>query len=170
MQSHLLKTFTANFDPEEDRIRLDCDLHIEEQAQIFFTQRLGRLFILELVKKVEQISNISSLQDLTNDMRTNSNEIKQPVSIAIKQTKAWLIKSIDFENLEDGLRIIFKDNDKHAVHLEGDETLLRNIQHNITLPILASGWPPPETRIGPGESRLAATLFWPPAGLRQKHA
>lgn len=127
MQSHLLKTFTANFDPEEDRLRLDCDLHIEEQAQIFFTQRLGRLFILELVKKVEQISNMSSLQDLTNDMRINSNEVKQPVSIASKQTKAWLIKSIDFENLEDGLRIIFKDNSKHAVHLEGDEPLLRNI-------------------------------------------
>ena len=75
MQTHLLKTFTANFDPEEDRIRLDCDLYIEEQAQIFFTQRLGRLFILELVKKVEQISNISSLQNLTNDIKTNSNEI-----------------------------------------------------------------------------------------------
>ena len=127
MQSHLLKTFTANFDPEEDRIRLDCDLHIEQQAQIFFTQRLGRLFILELVKKVEQISNISSLQHLTYDMKTNSNEIKQPVSIASTQTKAWLIKSIDFENLGDGLRIIFRDNDKHAVHLEGDEPLLRNI-------------------------------------------
>ena len=126
MQSHLLKTFTANFDPEEDRIRLDCDLHIEEQAQVFFTQRLGRLFILELVKKVEQISNTSSLQDL-NNMKTNSNEIKQPISIASKQTRAWLIKSIDFQNLEDGLRIIFKDNDKNAVHLEGDETLLRNI-------------------------------------------
>ena len=35
MQSNLLKTFTANFDPEEDRIRLDCDVHIEQQAQIF---------------------------------------------------------------------------------------------------------------------------------------
>ena len=127
MQSHLLKTFTANFDPEQDRIRLDCDLHIEEQAQIILTQRLGKLFVLELSKRVEQISNISSLQDLTNDMKTNSNEIKQPVSIASKQTKAWLIKSVDFENLEDGLRIIFKDNDKHAVHLEGDEPLLRNI-------------------------------------------
>ena len=127
MQSHLLKTFTANFDPEEDRIRLDCDLHIEEQAQIFFTQRLGKLFVLELAKRVEQVSNISSLQDLTNDIKTNSNEIKQPVSIASTQTKAWLIKSIDFENLEDGLRIIFKDNDKRAVHLEGDEPLLRNI-------------------------------------------
>ena len=127
MQSLLLNTFTANFDPEEDRIRLDCDLHIEEQAQIFFTQRLGRLFILELVEKVEQIFNISSLQDLTNDVKTNSNEIKQPVSITSKQTKAWLIKSIDFENLADGLRIIFKDNDTHAVHLEGDELLLRNI-------------------------------------------
>ena len=127
MQSHLLKTFTANFDPEEDRIRLDCDLHVEEQAQIFFTQRLGKLFVLELAKRVEQVSNISSLQDLTNDIKTNSNEIKQPVSIASKQTKAWLIKSIDFENLAEGLRIIFKDNDKHAVHLEGDELLLRNI-------------------------------------------
>ena len=127
MQSHLLKTFTANFDPEEDRIRLDCDLHIEEQAQIFFTQRLGKLFVLELAKRVERISNISSFQDLTNDMRTKSNEKEQPVSIASKQTKGWLIKSIDFENLEDGLRIIFKDNDKHAVHLEGDEPLLRNI-------------------------------------------
>ena len=73
MQSHLLKTFTANFDPEQDRIRLDCDLHIEEQAQIFLTQRLGKLFVLELSKRVEQISNISSLQDLTNDMKTNSN-------------------------------------------------------------------------------------------------
>lgn len=127
MQSHLLKTFTANFDPEEDRIRLDCDLHVEEQAQIFFTQRLGKLFVLELAKRVEQVSNISCLQDLTTDIKTNSNEIKQPVSIVSKQTKAWLIKSIDFENLADGLRIIFKDNDKHAVHLEGDELLLRNI-------------------------------------------
>ena len=60
-------------------------------------------------------------------MKKNSNEIKQPVSIASKQTRAWLIKSINFENLENGLRIIFKDNDTHAVHLEGDETLLRNI-------------------------------------------
>ena len=127
MQSHLLKTFTANFDPEEDRIRLDCDLHNEEQAQIFFTQRLGKLFILELAKKFEQASNMSSFRDLANDFKTNSNEIKQPVSISSKQTKVWLIKSIDFENLADGLRIIFKDNDKHAVHLEGDELLLRNI-------------------------------------------
>ncbi len=127
MLSHLLKTFTANFDPDEDRIRLDCDLHIEEQAQIFFTQRLGKLFVLELAKRVEKISNIPSRQDLTNDMKINSNEIKQPVSIASKQTKGWLVKSIDFENLEDGLRIVFKDNDKHAVHLEGDEPLLRSI-------------------------------------------
>ena len=72
MQSHLLKTFTANFDPEEDRIRLDCDLQIEEQAQIFFTQRLGKLFVLELAKRVEQISNIPSFRDLTNDIKTNS--------------------------------------------------------------------------------------------------
>ena len=127
MESNLLKTFTANFDPEEDRIRLDCDLHIEEQAQIFFTQRLGRLFVLELVKKVEEISVASSSRDLQTDEKLSSNEIKEPVSISSKQIKTWLIKSIDFENLEDGLRIIFKDNKLHAVHIEGDELLLRSI-------------------------------------------
>ena len=127
MQSNLLKTFTANFDPEEDRIRLDCDLHIEEQAQIFFTQRLGRLFVLELVKKVEEMSVASSSRDLQTDEKLSSNEIKEPVSISSKQIKTWLIKSIDFENLEDGFRIIFKDNELYAVHIEGDELLLRSI-------------------------------------------
>ena len=127
MQSNLLKTFTANFDPEEDRIRLDCDLHIEEQAQIFFTQRLGRLFVIELVKKVEEMSVDSFSDDLKTDEKLSSNEIKEPVSISSKQIKTWLIKSIDFENLEDGFRIIFKDNELHAVHIEGDELLLRSI-------------------------------------------
>ena len=127
MQSNLLKTFTANFDPEEDRIRLDCDLHIEEQAQIFFTQRLGRLFVIELVKKVEEMSVASSSHDLKTDEKLSSNETKEPVNISSKQINTWLIKSIDFENLEDGLRIIFKDNKLHAVHIEGDELLLRSI-------------------------------------------
>ena len=127
MQSNLLKTFTANFDPEEDRIRLDCDLHIEEQAQIFFTQRLGRLFVIELVKKVEEMSVDSFSCDLKTKEKLSSNEIKEPVSISSKQIKTWLIKSIDFENLEDGFRIIFKDNELHAVHIEGDELLLRSI-------------------------------------------
>ena len=127
MQSNLLKTFTANFDPEEDRIRLDCDLHIEEQAQIFFTQRLGRLFVIELVKKVEEMSVDSFSCDLKTKEKLSSNEIKEPVSISSKQINTWLIKSIDFENLEDGMRIIFKDNKLHAVHIEGDKLLLRSI-------------------------------------------
>jgi len=127
MQSNLLKTFTANFDPEEDRIRLDCDLQTKEQAQIFFTQRLGRLFVIELVKKVEEMSIVSSSHDLQTEEKLSSNEIKEPVSISSRQINKWLKKSIDFENLEDGLRIIFKDNKLHAVHIEGDELLLRSI-------------------------------------------
>ncbi len=127
MQSYSLKTFTANFDPQEDRIRLDCDLHIEEQAQIFFTQRLGRLFVLELVRAVEEMSVASSSNDLQSKEKLNSNEIKEPVGISSKRLNIWLINTIDFEKLEDGLRIIFKDNKQHAVHIEGGELLLRNI-------------------------------------------
>ena len=127
MQSDLFKTFKANFDLEEDRIRLDCDLHIEEQAQIFFTQRLGRLFVLELVEKVEEMSIDSSSHDSQTNGKLSSNEIKEPVSICSKQINTWLIKSIDFENLDDGFRLIFKDNKLHEVHIEGDELLLQSI-------------------------------------------
>lgn len=127
LQSHLLKTFTANFDPEEDRIRLDCDLHIEEQAQIFFTQRLGRLFISELIKKIEQLSINDTSQEAPQEHETSSSEITKPVRISGVANNAWLLRSIDFEDLESGLRIIFKDNEKHALHLEGDKLMLRNI-------------------------------------------
>ena len=88
---------------------------------------MGRLFVLELVKKVQEMSVASSSHDLQTDEKLSSNEIKEPVSISSKQINTWLIKSIDFENLEDGLRIIFKDNKLHAVHIEGDELLLRSI-------------------------------------------
>ena len=127
LKSHLLKTFTANFDPEEDRIRLDCDLHIGKQAQIFFTQRLGRLFISELIKKIETLSITDTPKDATQEQKTSSDKITEPVSITDKANSVWLIRSIDFENLETGLRIIFKDNEKHALHLEGDKLLLQNI-------------------------------------------
>ena len=127
LQSHLLKTFTANFDPEEDRIRLDCDLHTEKQAQIFFTQRLGRLFISELIKKIETLSTTDNKKDATQEQKTSPDKITEPVSITDKANSVWLIRSINFENLETGLRIIFKDNEKHALHLEGDKLLLQNI-------------------------------------------
>ena len=127
LQSHLLKTFTANFDPEEDRIRLDCDLHTEKQAQIFFTQRLGRLFISELIKKIETLSTTDTPKDATQEQKTSRDKITEPVSITDKANSVWLIRSINFENLETGLRIIFKDNEKHALHLEGDKLLLQNI-------------------------------------------
>ncbi len=59
--------------------------------------------------------------------KSSFSEIKKPVSISSKQINTWLIKSIDFENLQDGLRIIFKDNKLHAVHIEGEELFLRSI-------------------------------------------
>ena len=69
----------------------------------------------------------SSSHDSQTDRKLSSNEIKEPVSISSKQINTWLVKSIDFETLEDGLRIIFKDNKLNAVHIEGDELLLRSI-------------------------------------------
>ena len=88
---------------------------------------MGRLFVLELVKKVEEMSIDSSSRDSQTDGKLSSNKIIEPVSICSKQINTWLIKSIDFENLEDGLRLILKDNKLHAVHIEGDELLLQSV-------------------------------------------
>ena len=73
------------------------------------------------------MSVASSSHDLQTEEKSSSNEVKEPVSISSKQINTWLIKSIDFKNLEDGLRIIFKDNKLHAIHTEEDDLFLRSI-------------------------------------------
>ena len=127
MQSHILKTFTTNFDPEEDRIRLDCSLVIDKQVQIYFTNRLSKLFITELVNQINKIADTKSLHNLVHDFSVSSRDKGSPVVIFPEDAEQWLTKSIDFVQLDDAVRIIFKDNEHNAVHLEGDELLLRNV-------------------------------------------
>ena len=140
MQSHLLKTFTASFDPGEDRIRLDCILVIGKQSQVFFTNRLSKIFVKELLNQIDTISNVKGSHELIHDFACSSRENQEPAEISHKDTEQWLTKSIDFVKLEKKLRIIFKDDKTYAVHLEGDELLLRNILDIFYKIFLTAGW------------------------------
>ena len=140
MKSYTLKTFTANFDPEEDRIRLDCSLIIDKQTQIYFTNRLSKIFINELVNQIDQITFNKGSHDLAHRFAVSSREVQKPVEISPQNTEKWLTRSIDFIQLEKTIRIIFKDNDANAIHLEGDEILLRNILDIFYKIFNSAGW------------------------------
>ena len=140
MQSHLLKTFTVNFDLDEDRIRLDCSLVVKNQAQIYFTNKLSKIFINELVNQINKITHVKGSHDIVHDFAVGSRDAQEPVAITSENTKKWLTKSIDFVRLEEVTRIIFKDNETNALHLEGDETLLRNILDIFYLTFRTASW------------------------------
>lgn len=140
MQSHLLKTFTVSFDLNEDRIRLDCSLVIKNQAKIYFTNKLSKIFINELVNQINKITHVKNSHDIVHGFAVGSRDAQEPVVITSEDTKKWLTKSIDFIRLEKVTRIIFKDNETNAVHLEGDETLLRNILDIFYLTFRTAGW------------------------------
>ena len=78
--------------------------------------------------------------NIVHDFAVGSRDAQEPVVITSEDTKKWLTKSIDFIRLEKVTRIIFKDNETNAVHLEGDETLLRNILDIFYLTFRTAGW------------------------------
>ena len=146
MHSRRLKTFTTNFDPTEDRIRLDCALAVGSQAQIFLTNRLSKIFITELSKQVERLSDVKNSNELLQDFVRNSRLNREPVSISVKETEKWLTNSIDFVKFDKKIRIIFRDNQTHAVHLEADEVILRNMLDIFLKTFIQAGW---ETNVFP---------------------
>ena len=156
MKSHLLQTFTANFDVEEDRIRLDCILVSGKEVQIYFTNRLSINFIKELVKQIGYISTVGTSNTLAQNFSLFSSRKHKPVSIFKEDAKSWLTKSIDFVKLEKTLRVIFKDNELNAVHLQGEEILFRNILDVFYRVFLKAGW---DTRIFPSWVNLSKNVI-----------
>ena len=92
MQSHLLKTFTINFDLDEDRIRLDCSLVVKNQAQIYFTNKLSKIFINELVNQINKITHVKGSHDIVHDFAVGSRDAQEPVVITSENTKKGLKK------------------------------------------------------------------------------
>jgi hypothetical protein len=91
-----VKTFTANFDPEEDRIRLDCSLVIDKQTQIYFTNRLSKIFINELVNQINQITFNKGSHDIAHRFAVSSREVQKPVEISPQKYREMADKKYRF--------------------------------------------------------------------------
>ena len=146
MQSEALTTLTARYSLREDRIVVDGVIHTGDELQLVFTQRLARALVAELVRQVSARTDNPLLHDFAQDEAIST----KPESDAVKVVDgrpAWLVTHAHFQAIDPGVRVIFTEDDKRAVHLDCAEAVLRNLIDIFHKSFLAAEW---DTNVFPG--------------------
>ena len=146
MQSEALTTITARYSLREDRIIVDGVIHTGDELQLAFTQRLARALVAELVRQVSARTDNPLMHDFAQDKAISM----KPQSAALQvvgDRPAWLLTHAHFQAIDAGVRIIFTEDDKRAVHLDCAEPVLRNLIDIFHKSFLAAQW---DTNVFPG--------------------
>ena len=146
MQSEALTTITARYSLREDRIIVDGVIHTGDELQLAFTQRLARALVAELVRQVSARTDNPLLHDFAQDEAIST----KPQSDAVQvegDRPAWLVTHAHFQEIDAGVRVIFTEDDKRAVHLDCAEAVLRNLIDILHKSFLAAEW---DTNMFPG--------------------
>ena len=111
-----IQTFTARYDPVEDRVRLDAvDAQGGKQA-IFLTRRLTDRVIPVLVSHLEGKTPDGVPADLAQGMsQSSARQARQtgettPAVAADAETPTWLCRTMHFQKADHGLNVIFTDD------------------------------------------------------------
>ena len=111
-----IQTFTARYDPVEDRLRLDAvDAQGGKQA-IFLTRRLVDRVIPVLVSHLEGKTPEGVPADLAQGMsQSRARQARQtgeatPAIAAAPETPSWLCRTMHFQKADHGLNVIFTDD------------------------------------------------------------
>ena len=126
MQSEALITITARYSLREDRIIVDGVIHTGDELQLAFTQRLARALVAELVRQVSTRTDNPLLHDFAQDEAISTKPQSDAVQVAGDRA-AWLVTHAHFQAIDAGVRVIFTEDDKRAVHLDCAEPVLRNL-------------------------------------------
>lgn len=117
-----IKTFTAEYVPIEDRVRLNC---VDAQGMTFafwLTRRLSDNFVTVAADKIAEVATTKGLGGASAHSAT-LNQLEQqvarqeraaapsvaPVKLADDQ-QAWLCHTIDFVPTNDGFNLLFKSH------------------------------------------------------------
>jgi hypothetical protein len=146
MQSEALTTLTARYILREDRIVVDCMIHSGDELQLAFTQRLARGLVAELVRQVTARTNNPLMHDFAQDEAISTKPQSDAVQVSGDRL-AWLVTHAHFQAIDAGVRIIFTEDDKRAVHLDCAEPVLRNLIDIFHKSFLAAEW---DTNVFPG--------------------
>jgi hypothetical protein len=146
MQSEALTTLTARYSLREDRIVVDCVIHTGDELQLAFTQRLARALVAALVRQVSARTNNPLRHDFAQDEAISTKPQSDAVLVA-GERPAWLVTHAHFRAIDAGVRVLFTEDDKRAVHLDCAEAVLRNLIDIFHKSFLAAEW---DTNVFPG--------------------
>ena len=139
VQSEALTTITARYSLREDRIVVDGVIHTDDELQLAFTQRLARALVVELVRQVNTRMKNQLMHDFAQDKAISTKPKSGAVQVSGGRA-AWLVTHVHFQEIEGGVRVIFTEDDEHAVHLDCTEEVLRNLIDIFHKSFVASEW------------------------------
>ena len=139
MQSYALTRITARYSPREDRIVVDGLIHSGDKLQLAFTQRLARVLIAEIVRKVSARTDNPLMHDFAQDNAISAKSKSKAVKVA-GDRPAWLVTHAHFQEIDAGVRVIFTEDDERAVHLDCAESVLRNLIDIFHKSFVAAEW------------------------------
>ena len=156
-----IQTFTARYDPVEDRVRLDAvDAQGGKQA-IFLTQRLVDRVIPVLVSHLEGKTPEGVPADLAQGMsQSRARQARQtgeatPAIAPDAETPTWLCRTMHFQKADHGLNVIFTDDTQTDAIMPMVEANLRAVLDIFLDLYTKAGWP---TEPFPAWQKPEATL------------
>lgn len=140
MESEALNKITVRYNFREDRITIDGFIHTGQKLQMVLTQRLARVIVLELVRQVSVAAKSAIMNEFAQEQAVLSKEQSEPVD-ALESHNVWLVTHLHIQPLDKGTRLIFTEDDKRAVHVNGTDSVLRNLIDIIYKSFVAGDWP-----------------------------
>ena len=165
-----IQTFTARYDPAEDRLRLDAiDAKGHKQA-LLLTRRLADRIIPVLVSHLEGNTPEGVPADLAQGMsQSRARQARQtgdtaPAVVAESETPTWLCQTIHVQKAQQGLNVIFTDAARINAVMPMVEANLRAVLDIFLELYTKANWP---TEPFPEWMKPEATLTVAPGqGLR----
>ena len=142
-----IQTFTARYDPAEDRLRLDAiDANGHKQA-LCLTRRLADRVIPVLVSHLEGKTPEGIPADLAQGMsQSRARQARQtgdasPAVVAESGTPTWLCRKIHVQKAQQGLKVIFTDDTRINAVMPMVEANLRAVLDIFLELYTKAGWP-----------------------------
>ena len=142
-----IQTFTARYDPAEDRLRLDAvDANGQKQA-LWLTRRLADRVIPVLVSHLEGKTPEGIPADLAQGMsQSRARQARQtadtmPAVVAESEMPTWLCRTIHVQKAQQGLNVIFTDDVSVSAVMPMVELNLRAVLDILLDLYTKAGWP-----------------------------
>ena len=142
-----IQTFTARYDPAEDRLRLDAiDVKARKQA-LLLTRRLADRVIPALVSHLEGKTPEGIPADLAQGMsQSRARQARQtadtsPAVVAESGTPPWLCRTIHVQKAQQGLNVIFTDDVSVSAVMPMVEANLRAVLDIFLELYTKANWP-----------------------------